>query len=185
MSARVPSSLARRARQARCLAAVGVSVVLLLLGSGVDAAQAPQQASRPAQAPAQPQTPASRAPATADATPLRDMWLVIYNVRPDKTADFEAVATRVRDALQRSTTPRRRQQAEGLRIHRSALPNPDGHVVYFVQIPTEPTSDVDRTGLDVLVDAVLPAEATALKQQLVGALDPRNPSGNTLMLAVR
>jgi len=181
---RIASSCVRIDQRARRLTVVCASA-LLLLAHGVAAAQAPAQPTRPVQTPATPKTPAGTAPAPAADATLRDMWLVIYNVRPDKTADFEAVATRVRDALQRSTTPRRRQQAEGLRIHRSALPNPDGHVVYFVQIPTEPTSDADRTGLDVLVDAVLPAEATALKQQLTGALDPRNPSGNTLMLAVR
>jgi hypothetical protein len=31
----------------------------------------------------------------------------------------------------------------------------------------------------------LPAEATALHKRLDAALDPRNPTGNTLMIAVR
>lgn len=115
---------------------------------------------------------------------LHDLWIVIYNVRQAGTDDFEAVALRVRDALRASTDPHRRRQAEGLRIHRSAIPSPDGNAMYFVQIPTAAGDDTDRTGLDVLIDALLPAEATALKQQLEGALDPRNPSGHTLMLAI-
>jgi hypothetical protein len=116
---------------------------------------------------------------------LSDVWLVIYNVQPARAADFEALATRVRDAMRKSDVPRRRQQAAGLRIHKSALPNPDGNAVYFVQIPTERDNDADRTGLDVLIEDVLPAEATALVGRLTSTLDPRNPSGNTLMLAVR
>lgn len=116
---------------------------------------------------------------------LADLWLVIYNVLPAGTSEFEAVATRVHEAMRTSTVERRRLQAAGLRVHRSALPNPDGNVVYFVQVPTETGNDADRTGLDVLIEAMLPAEATALQKRLEAVLDPRNPTGNTLMLAVR
>lgn len=154
----------------------GLLLPVLVLAVGGGAVEA-----SPRQTPAR---PASQA-AAADASDLRDMWLVIYNVVPDKTADFERIAARVRAAMAASPVERRRLQAAGLRIHRSAIPSPDGQQVYFLQIPTEPANDADRTGLDVLIDAVLPAEATALKAQLVAALDPRNPSGNTLMLALR
>lgn len=129
--------------------------------------------------------PAPTATATSQASDLADLWLVIYNVRPTGTNEFEAVAARVREALRTSPVERRRLQAAGLRIHRSALPNPEGNVVYFVQVPTEAGNDADRTGLDVLIDAVLPAEATALQTRLDAVLDPRNPTGNTLMIAVR
>lgn len=132
--------------------------------------------------------PATVPPAAAEpsaATDLADIWLVIYNVQPAGTAEFEAVARRVHEAMRRSPVERRRQQAAGLRIHRSALPNPEGNVVYFLQVPTEVGSDADRTGFDVLIDAVLPAEATALRARLEAVLDPRNPTGNTLMIAIR
>jgi hypothetical protein len=147
-------------------------------------------ATTPAHAQAPPQSPPPTgmpAPAagTAATPELSDVWLVIYNVQPARAADFEALATRVREAMRTSDVPRRRQQAAGLRIHKSALPNPDGNAVYFVQIPTERDNDADRTGLDVLIEGVLPAEATALVGRLTSTLDPRNPSGNTLMLAVR
>jgi hypothetical protein len=141
-----------------------------------------------AQGPQLPAAPASPGPSSstpASATDLVDAWLVIYNVQPARAADFEAVATRVREAMRQSAVPRRRQQAAGLLIHKSALPNPEGNVVYFLQVPTERDNDDDRTGLDVLIESVLPAEATALAARLASALDPRNPSGNTLMLAIR
>lgn len=141
-----------------------------------------------AQVPPAPATPATSAPAPTDpatTADLSDVWLVIYNVQPARAADFEAVAMRVREAMRQSTVPRRRQQAAGLLIHKSALPNPEGNVVYFVQVPTERNNDADRTGLDVLIEAVLPAEATALVTRLESTLDPRNPTGNTLMLAIR
>ncbi len=134
------------------------------------------------------QGPAGVVPPAATAaapTDLSDIWLVIYNVQPAGAAEFEAVALRVHAAMRASAVERRRIQAAGLRIHRSALPNPDGNLVYFVQVPTEAGNDADRTGLDVLIEAVLPAEATALQKRLDATLDPRNPSGNTLMIAVR
>lgn len=164
----------------RAQARLGVVVLMAMLGSaqGTARGQAPP-------APAAPATRAPTAPTPASTADLSDVWLVIYNVQPSRTADFEALATRVREAMRQSSVPRRRQQAAGLLIHRSALPNPDGHVVYFLQVPTERNNDADRTGLDVLIESVLPAEATALVTRLESILDPRNPTGNTLMLAIR
>lgn len=160
----------------RRVARVLACAVLLTAAEDVRA-QGPQVPAAPA-APVPP-------PSTPTSTDLVDAWLVIYNVQPAKAADFEAVAMRVREAMRQSTVPRRRQQAAGLLIHKSALPNPEGNVVYFVQVPTERDNDDDRTGLDVLIESVLPAEATALAARLASTLDPRNPSGNTLMLAIR
>ncbi len=130
--------------------------------------------------PAQPAVPALTSPTTT----RPNVWLVIYNVVPEGIGEFEAVARQVRGAMQRSTDDLRRRQADGLHVYRSALPNPEGHIVYFLHVPELRGGDDDRTGFDVLIDAVLPAEATALKTRLQAALDPRNPSGNTLMLAI-
>lgn len=132
-------------------------------------------------APAAPQLPsASSAPQSI----AGDIWLVIYSVLPDRTAEFEGIAKRVREALARNPQEVRQAQARDLRIHRSALPTPDGKVMYFLQIPAL-TGDADRSGFDVLIDAVLPEQATALKKQLVSTLDQGNPSGNTYLINVR
>ena len=113
-----------------------------------------------------------------------DLWLVIYSVLPDRIVQFEAVARQVRDALARSPQDIRKAQARDLRIHRSALPSADGKVMYFLQIPAL-TGDADRSGFDVLIDAVLPEQASALKKELQSSLDPTNPSGNTFLISVR
>lgn len=132
-----------------------------------------------------PQTPASAQPAAPQAvSPEPNVWLVIYNVRPDRAPAFEEVARQVREAMRRSTSELRRRQALGLRLYRSALPNAEGNTVYFLHVPEFTGGDDDRTGFDVLIDAVVPEQATALKARLDEALDARNPSGNTLMLAV-
>lgn len=137
-----------------------------------------------AQVPAVPPVPDTQpAPASAPST-AGDLWLVIYSVLPDRTAEFEGVARQVRDALAKSPQDVRQAQARDLRIHRSALPNADGKVMYFLQVPAL-TGDADRSGFDVLIDAVLPAQATALKKQLLSTLDPTNPSGNTYLINIR
>ena len=135
----------------------------------------------------QPVAPATTPPAAVEASSRLapgDLWLVIYSVLPDRTAQFEAVARQVRDALARSAQDVRKAQARDLRIHRSALPGADGKVMYFLQIPAL-TGDADRSGFDVLIDAVLPEQASALKKELQASLDPTNPSGNTFLISVK
>ncbi len=136
--------------------------------------------------PQAPVAPVATAPPVASspaASTRGDLWLVIYSVLPDRAAEFEALARQVRGALAGSTQDVRKRQAQALRIHRSALPNVDGKVMYFLQIPALGT-DADRSGFDVLIDAVLPEQATALKQRLLSTLDPANPSGNTYLIGV-
>lgn len=139
------------------------------------------------QVPAPPATPPA-APGVPSPTPspstAGDLWLVIYSVLPNRTAEFEGIARQVREALARSKDEVRQAQARELRVHRSALPNVDGRTMFFLQIPAL-LGDADRSGFDVLIDAVLPEQATALKQQLTATLDPANPSGNTYLISVR
>jgi hypothetical protein len=138
-----------------------------------------------AQTPAVPAAPpvTQGAPAAAQST-AGDLWLVIYSVLPTRAAEFEGIARLVRDALAKSPQEVRQAQARDLRIHRSSLPTADGKLMFFLQVPAL-TGDADRSGFDVLIDAVLPEQATALKKQLASTLDPNNPSGNTYLINLR
>ena len=136
------------------------------------------------QAPATPVPPAAPTQAAPAPSTAGDLWLVIYSVLPNRTAEFEGIARQVREALTNSPDDVRQRQARDLRIHRSALPTHDGKVMYFLQVPAL-TGDADRTGFDTLIDAVLPAQATALKKQLQSTLDAGNPSGNTYLINIR
>ncbi|MCC6163836.1 MAG: hypothetical protein IT182_10875 [Acidobacteria bacterium] len=137
--------------------------------------------------------PAAPAPASSSQVPVTapvppstegDLWLVIYSVLPGQDTEFEAVARLVRDAMRASQDEVRQAQARNLRIHKSAMPNADGKVLYFLQIPAL-TGDADRSGFDILIESLLPAQATALKNRLTATLDPSNPSGNTYLINVR
>lgn len=142
------------------------------------------QAQQPVPPPVAPQAVPPAAADTSSRIGPGDLWLVIYSVLPNRTAQFEALARQVRDGLTRSTDDVRKAQARDLRIHKSALPSADGKVMYFLQIPAL-TGDADRSGFDVLIDAVLPEQASALKKELQASLDPNNPSGNTFLISVR
>src|SRR5678816_3309262 len=56
------------------------------------------------------------------------VWMV--TVKPDKTADFEAVIAALKDALSKADNPEAKQQAAGWKIVKGAKPQPDGTIVY-------------------------------------------------------
>src|SRR5262245_48755630 len=81
------------------------------------------------QPPAQP--PAQQAQQVSNARLFpNDAGMVLNFIKPDKTADFEAVMAKVKEALQKSTKPERQQQAKGWKVFKS--PDPAGANVLYV-----------------------------------------------------
>ena len=89
-----------------------------------------------------------------------DTGLVLNFIKSDKTADFEAVMAKLREALQKSDKPERQHQAAGWRIFKATEPGPAASVVYVFLI------DPSVKGADYSVATILaegfPAEAQAL-----------------------
>jgi hypothetical protein len=138
--------------------AVGLVVGVLAAGS----VQA-QQATPPAQ-----QAPAQQA-AAAPTTRVfgSDGGLVLNFVKPDKTADFEAVMAKLKEALQKSTKPERKQQAASWKVFKSPEPAQGGNVLYvFVIDPS--VKGADYTVSNILAEA-FPAEVQALYKQYAEA----------------
>src|SRR4030095_14162520 len=84
-------------------------------------------------APAQQPPPAP--PAAAQAAPAARIFtsdgaMVLNFIKPDKTADFEAVITKLKEALQKSEKPERKQQAASWKIFKS--PDPAGANALYV-----------------------------------------------------
>ena len=68
------------------------------------------------------------------------LWSVA--IKPDKTADFERILTRLRDGLTKSENQERRKQAAGWRLVRVDKALPDGNVIYVHLIdPVVPGAD--------------------------------------------
>jgi hypothetical protein len=107
---------------ARCRPGMIVAVALI---GGVLSVTAARAQAAPAQ---QAQAAANQRTFPAGAV----MWLNF--VKPDKTADFEFVLTKVKEALQKSDKPERKQQAAGWKVFKNADNAPAGGNVLYVFI---------------------------------------------------
>lgn len=86
-------------------------------------------------------------------------------IKPDKTADFEWVMTRVKEGLANSKNPKRRQQANGWRVFRALESGAQPGVLYIWLI--EPTNkELDYTVSDIITEA-FPSEAQDIWQKYV------------------
>jgi hypothetical protein len=152
-------------------------VVCATSASAIGAAQVTPQSSKPTPVPAT--TPAAT---PQSEIPLREpRWLTIYIVEPDRTAEFEAVAARIREGMRQAGQLRRRQ-ADAARLLRSNHPNPAGKVLYFWEVPASEGSS--GLSLLALLRETLPGESAALEQRLKDSLDPANPSVTSLLRVV-
>ena len=98
-----------------------------------------------------------------------DTALWTMAIKPDKTADFEKVMTRLRDALQKSSDPQRKQQAAGWRVMKISKPLADGNIAY-VHIIHPVVGGADYTIMKALYDA-FPEERQSLYESYRGAFD--------------
>src|SRR5439155_9337440 len=106
---------------------------------GVVAASA---ASAQAQQPAAQQAPAQQAQAPTKRVFASDAGMVLNFIKPDKTADFEAVMVKLKEALQKK--PERQAQAASWKVFKSPDPAAGGNVLYvFVIDPS--VKDADYT----------------------------------------
>ena len=110
---------------------------------------------RASQAPAQEQSQAAQPRVFAS-----DAGLVLNFVKPDKAADFEMVMGKLREALQKSDKPERRQQGESWKIYRAVEPGAGGNVL-FVFVIQPPVKDADYTVSTILAEA-FPSEVQDL-----------------------
>ena len=70
-----------------------------------------------------------------------DLALWSVSIRPDKTADYEAVLNKVKEALAKSEAPEAKQQLAGWKVIKAAKPMPDGNIVYTHVITPVPGAD--------------------------------------------
>lgn len=89
--------------------------------------------------------------------------LLFFYVKPDKTADFEAIAARLSDALDKTDDPIRKQQAASWHILRSVEATPEAAIYVFMFVPATPNADYDP--IKVLGEA-LPTEVQGLYDRL-------------------
>jgi hypothetical protein len=103
-----------------------------------------------------PQTPAGQPPAQAQQaapTPQRvfasDAGMVLNFIKPDKTADFEEIVMKLKEALNKSDKPERKQQAASWKVYRAQEGGANGSVLYVFHI------DPAVHGADYTVSTIL------------------------------
>lgn len=177
-----------------------VAAALIAATASVLAA-APQQAAAPQTPPSQPpqpqtppapqppaQGPASQAPATsAGQQPSQaasssrsfsaDAGMFFNNIRPDKTADFEMIMGRVKEALARNPDPIRKQQAASWKVFKAVEPGAplaDGtRAVLYVFVLDPVVKSADYTLTKILSEA-FPSEVQELYTKLLACYPPQN-----------
>ncbi len=116
-----------------------------------------------AQEPApQPQTPAAQTPPAAapDAgkpvLPLNgDVALITLLIKADKTADFEYVLGKLKESLDKSENPQRKQQAAGWKVFKSSQ-MANGNAVYIMRI--DPVVKGAEYDISRIIAEVFPVE---------------------------
>jgi hypothetical protein len=102
-----------------------------------------------------------------------DAGMVLNFVKADKTADFETVMGKLKEALQKSEKPGRKEQAASWKVFKSPDPAAGGNVLYVFVIDP-PVKDADYTVSNILVEGFANAEVQTLFTQYAGALAGQN-----------
>jgi hypothetical protein len=118
-------------------------------------------------APAAPAAPAQAAPAPQARVFTGDAGIMFNVIKADKTADFEMVIGKLKEALTKSENPVRKQQAAGWRVFKQTEPLPNGNILYVFFIDPA-VKDADYTVSRILAE-VFPAEVQELFKVYSGA----------------
>jgi hypothetical protein len=131
-----------RSARGRRTIVVATLVTGMMLASHAAFAQAP--AGQPAPTtPAQPAPPQPAQPAAPGQQPAQpapgltfegEAGLILMQIKPDKTADFESAMAKLHEAFMKTDKPERKQQAAGWKIYKSTDPGPGGNVLYVAVI---------------------------------------------------
>ena len=112
-------------------------------------------------------TAAAQEPAAAPADPAKPVLtlngeaaIITLLIKPDKTADFEFVLNKLKEALNKSEKPERKQQGASWRVYKSDQAAANGNVTY-VMIIDPAIKEADYNIVNILNEA-FPAEIQAL-----------------------
>ena len=152
---------------------IALGLVMGVLSATALHAQQPPGQQPPAQQPPA-QTPPAQQPAQqAQAVPATrvfaaDAGMVLNFIKPDKTADFESVMTKLKEALHKSEKPERKQQAASWKVFKSPEPAQGGNILYVFLIDPA-VKGADYTVSTILAEGFPPNEVNELYKQYAAA----------------
>ena len=86
-----------------------------------------------------------------------DATIVIVLIKPDKTADFEAVVAKYKEAFAKSENPKRKEQLAGLNVFKSPTAM-GGNTAYVFRV--DPVIKDEEYDITRVIYEVFPSEAT-------------------------
>ena len=122
------------------------------------------------------QAPAAKSPYVF----ASDAALILNFIKADKTADFEMVMAKLKEALAKSDKPERKQQAAGWKLFKAAEAGPNGSVIYVSLM--DPTVKGANYDVMLVLSEVYPTEVNALYETYKTVFG--TPSQNFLNLAL-
>ena len=146
---------------------IAFGLVVGMLSTAAAQAQQP-----PAQPPAQQppaQQPAQQAQAAVNTrTFATDGGMILNFIKPDQATAFETVMGKLKEALQKSEKPERKEQAKSWKVFKSADPAANGNILYvFIIDPA--VKGADYSVANILAEAFPPEEVNELYKQYAGA----------------
>jgi hypothetical protein len=108
--------------------------------------------------------PAQQAQAPTKRVFASDAGMVLNFIKADKTADFESVMAKLKDALQKSDKPERKQQAASWKVFKSPDPAAGGNVLYVFLIDPA-VKEADYTVSNILAEVYKPDELNVIYKQ--------------------
>ena len=84
-----------------------------------------------------------------------DAVVITMLIKPDKTADFESVLAKYKEALEKSEKPARKQQLAGMKVFKSTQPA-QGNAVYIVYV--DPVVKDEEYDISRVIAEVFPTE---------------------------
>ena len=114
-------------------------------------------------------TASAQAPAAAPPPPRHfngDAGLILIYVQPDKTAQFEGAMQKIKEGLQKSEKPERKEQAASWKLFKAGA-GAAGQVYAMIMSPS--VKNVDYA-IGAILSETQPAEARAIFDAYAGAL---------------
>ena len=126
---------------------------------------------------AQQATPPAQQAAAAPAARMfgSDAGMVLNFIKADKTADFEMVIGKLKEALNKSAKPERKQQAASWKVFKAAEPGAAGSVLYVFFV------DPSVKGADYTVSTILAEAFPADVQTIFKAYSESYASGHNFV----
>lgn len=136
-----------------------------------------------AQAAQQPQQPAAaqeQQPAKPTLAFQNDAGLLLFYIKPDKTADFEDLMTKFKEGLSKLDAPEAKQQAAGLKLFKAPA---NATAAVYVLVADPVVKNVEYWFLSILYKT-FPAEGQALFQKYTDAKADIKPNPTVFDLTV-